>query len=363
MRKSELVAPGMTFGAFLKHHASALRRVRALEQQDQKMAEKSEMIGNALRPGEMYFANDAVFTQQYFDEPLTTYAVGWKDPNKIEDTLEFFAPSAVTPRRFTYKSWTNVDEFLSEDAWGDLRAIGQEFASVTYTGSEVHARTDNRGLRIRVDLDEVADPSSPLAGGFPAYQARVVEKLKRRILRNSLRRTITLLAAASINNAKTWSTGASDADNDIVQQLVTATSQGGIRPNRVGYGDTAWARRFQGYRAQNVAGAYASAGLNPETVASLLAIDKAYISKERYSAAGAGLSEVVGNMVFMFYAQDGVDIEDPTNIKRFYSNTDSGGPWRVYVQQVTSKLMDITVEHYEKVVITSLLGLNTFAVS
>jgi hypothetical protein len=43
--------------------------------------------------------------------------------------------------------------------------------------------------------------------------------------------------------------------------------------------------------------------------------------------------------------------------------TDSGGPWRVYVQQVTSKLVDITVEHYEKIVVTSLLGINQFTVA
>ena len=83
------------------------------------------------------------------------------------------------PRRFTYKSWTNIEEFLSEGAYDDLRAIGGEFPTVKYTGTEIHARTDNRGLRIRVDLDEVADPNSPLAGGVAGYQARIVEKFKR----------------------------------------------------------------------------------------------------------------------------------------------------------------------------------------
>jgi hypothetical protein len=65
----------------------------------------------------------------------------------------------------------------------------------------------------------------------------------------------------------------------------------------------------------------------------------------------------------MFYALEGQDTEDPSNIKRFYSMTDSGGPWRVYVQQVTSKLVDITVEHYELIKVTSLLGINQFTIS
>ena len=56
-------------------------------------------------------------------------------------------------------------------------------------------------------------------------------------------------------------------------------------------------------------------------------------------------------------------MEDPSNIKRFTSITESGGEWRVYVQQVTSKLVDITVEHYELIKITSTLGMRKFTVS
>jgi len=82
------------------------------------------------------------------------------------------------------------------------------------------------------------------------------------------------------------------------------------------------------------------------------------------SSAGAGLAEIVGNLVFMFYALVGQDTEDPSNIKRFYSMTDSGGPWRVYVQQVTSKLVDITPSSINELIkVTSLLGLNQFTVS
>ena len=87
------------------------------------------------------------------------------------------------------------------------------------------------------------------------------------------------------------------------------------------------------------------------------------VSKERFSTAGAALSEIVSNLVQMFFAISGADVEDPSNIKRFVSMTDSGGPLRVYVQQVTSKLVDITVEHYELMKITSTLGIRQFTVS
>jgi len=345
---------------FRKHHAGLLERLARIETEPVALIANE---GAAIQPGAVYLANESVFTQQYFDEPLTNYAIGWRDPNDIEQTLEFFAPSVPVPRRFTYKSWTNIEEFLAEGSNDDLRAIGGEFSSVKYTGSEIHARTDNRGLRIRVDLDEVADPDSALASGVAAYQARIVEKLKRRILRNSLRRAVTLLSAAATNTAHTWNgTAGQDPDNDVLEQLVAAATQSGIRPNRVAWGDTAWSKRVLTHRAQNNAGGYASAGLTSEQVGMFLIVQP-FVSRERFSAAGSGLAEIVGNMVFMFYALAGQDTEDPSNIKRFYSMTDSGGPWRVYVQQVTSKLVDITVEHYELIKVTSLLGISQFTVS
>jgi hypothetical protein len=355
----------MTRGQLRSHYLGAMRAILPLMAGPTKQAiELSNMAiaGNAA--GEIYLANESVFTQQYFNEPLTTYAIGWRDPNDIEASLEFLAPSVPTPRRFTYKSWVNIEEFLSEGANDDLRAIGGDFPEAKYTGSEVQARTDNRGLTYVVDMDEVADPDSALAGGVPAFQARVVEKLKRRILRNSFRRAAGILSAAAINTAKTWYTTAAgtDPDNDVLTQLVAAATQSGIRPNRVCYGDTSWSKRVYGHRAQNTAGGFASAGLSPEQVGMFLNA-MCYVSKERFSASGAALAEVIGDLVFMFYALAGQDTEDPSNIKRFYSMTDSGGPWRVYVQQVTSKLIRITVEHYEKVVPTSLLGINQFTIS
>jgi hypothetical protein len=341
-------------------NALALANIAAVERQPFA----PEPLGGQIVPGEIYLANESVFQQQYFDEPLTNYAVGWRDQSGLEDALNFFCPEVSVPRRFTYKEFINIEEFLAEGANDDLRAIGSEFPTVKFTGVETHARTDNRGLRIRVDLDEVADPMSTLAGGLPAYQMRVVEKLKRRLMRNTLRRTITLLTAGAVNTAKTWDTSAGkDPDQDTLTDLVTGTTARGMRSNRVGYGETAWTKRVLSFRAQNTAGGYASASLTPDQVADLLMVDKVAVNKARYSAAGAAMAEIVNNLVLMFYATDGADTEDASNIKRFVSPTDGGGPLRVYVQQVTSKLVDITVEKYELVKVTSTLGLRQFTIS
>ena len=74
----------------------------------------------------------------------------------------------------------------------------------------------------------------------------------------------------------------------------------------------------------------------------------------------------MGGVAYAFFAQDGVDTEDPSNIKRFVSQFDAeqgGGFVRVYVQQISAKLVAITVEHYSKVVVTYTGGIRKWTVS
>jgi hypothetical protein len=70
--------------------------------------------------------------------------------------------------------------------------------------------------------------------------------------------------------------------------------------------------------------------------------------------------------VYAFFAEDGVDTEDPSNIKRFvtmYDEEQGGGLFRVYVQQVSSKLVAITVEFYEKIIVTYPGGIRKLAIA
>lgn len=300
-------------------------------------------------------ANDARFTESYFSEPLTTYAVGWRDPNDIEKTLEFYAPAVPTPRRFEYASFTNAEEFY-QDGDDDLRPIGADFKQVEYTATKVNSKTENRGLAIAVDLDEVAD--------MPGWREMKTAKLVRRLRRNSLKRAIALLSAAAVNTAKTWDvTAGKDPDQDVLNELITGTTASGIRPTRVGLGDTSWSKRMLSHRAQLSAGGFASATLTPDQVAAWLNVDQVLVSRERYQSAAATKSEIVANLVLMFMAMSGADTEDASNIKRFQSPVMGGGFLRVYEQQVGPKKYYISVELYEKTVITSTLGIRQFTVS
>jgi hypothetical protein len=325
------------------------------------------------KDGQVFFANDSRFTETYYSEPLTTYTVGWRDPNNIEETLQFFAPAVQVGRRFEWKAAANAEEFLSEVV-DDQRAIGADFKAVKYTATDVTDKTLNRGLTIIVDLDNV--PGGMGAGtGVPGWQQQRVAKLTRRLYRNSLRRAITAIAAAAVSTPYTWSAQAAapgvqpvNPDLDVANELIAATNITGIRPNRVAYGDTSFLYRQQAYGAQNNPAGYMgyAAGGNAEAaLAAALQVDKVKISRERYQSGANAKTEILGANVYAFFANDDVDTEDASNVKRFVSMFDAeqgGGLFRVYVQQISSKLVAITVEFYEKIVITYSGGIRQLAV-
>lgn len=310
--------------------------------------------GSDNEPNVVYMANETRFVESNFSEPLTIYAVGWRDQQNIEATLEFFAPRVQTSRRFEFAKATNAEEFLSES--DDLRAVGGSFKRVEFTSDKVDAKTLNKGLTIRVDSDNVEN--------MPNWREIYTGRLMRRLLRNELRRAITLLSAAGTNTAFTWdTTTGKDPDQDISTRLIAAQTDSGIFPNRVGYGNTAWNKRRISHRAQNTAGGFASAAMTESEVAGYLGVDQVLVSKERFQNAAATKAEIVNNLVLAFFAESNQTQEDPSNIKRFTSPTEGGTPIRVYEQIVNSKLTDITVEHYSNIIITSTLGIQKGTIS
>ena len=324
------------------------------------------------RPGDVYFANDSRFLETHYSEPLTNYTVGFRDPNNIEETLQFFAPAVPVGRRFEWKAAQNAEEFLSEIV-DDQRAIGADFKAVKYTGQDVTDKTLNRGLTLIVDLDNVGSVGVG-AGVVPAWQQNAVAKLTRRLYRNSYRRALAAIAAAAVSNDYTWAAQPVNPgivpvnpDTDVTDELIAATDITGIRPNRVAYGDTAFQRRKKAFGAQNNPAGYTgySNTKAEEALASELMVDRVLISRERYQTGAAAKAEILGSNVYAFFAVDGVDTEDPSNIKRFVSTFDAeqgGGLFRVYVQQISSKLVAVTVEFYEKIVVTYAGGIRKLAI-
>src|SRR6185503_14221699 len=238
--------------------------------------------------GQIVLANEARFTSSFASEPLTNYSVGWKDGANIEKTLDFLYPPVQAPRRFEFKKADNSEAFYSET--DDLRAIGADFKRVEYKGTSVLEKTLNKGLTIRVDLDQV--------GTLPNWRELYTTRLLQRLLRNELRRAITLAAGQATNTAKTWDTTAGkDPDQDILTDLIAAVDDSGVRPNRILFGDVAWNKRLIAHRAQTTAGGYGSAGYNLNELAAFLGVERVYVSRERYQSTVTAKSKVTPDIV------------------------------------------------------------------
>lgn len=319
------------------------------------LVEMPNDAGMDNRPGEIYIANDSRFVESNFSEPLTTYATGYRDPNNIEADLEFIAPSVQTPRRFEFAAATNAEEFLTET--DDVRAIGSDFKRVEFTSSKVDSKTLNKGLTIRVDLDNVE--------GMPNWRQMYTGRLVRRLHRNELRRAVGLLSAAATNVNKTWNTDAGkDPDQDVLDTIITATTASGIPLNRAAYGFQAWNRRLLSHRAQQTAGGFASSSLTEAQVAAYLGLPGGVqVLRERYQSTASLKAGVLESLVLLYMAEAAQTPEDPSNIKRFWSPCEGGQRMRVYEQRINSKMIDITVEHYSNIIVTSTLGIYKVTVS
>lgn len=303
--------------------------------------------------GSIVAANASLFTQAFFNRPLTTFAQNWRDPSPIEADLAFYAPQVLTPRRFTYAEFANIEEFFV-DVNDDLRPLRGDFKTVEYTSDKVEARTENHGLRLVIDFDEEEET--------PDWQEQAVDKLMRRLKRNSLVRAFNLLSAASTNTGVIWDVDA-DPDQLVILSKIAATTASGIPINRVGYGETAWAYRTASLRGNANAAKWSSAGMTPEQLAGFLGVDTVNIPRERIATSMTAKAEMVGNLVNLFFAQANPDRMDSSNIKRFVSNCSNGGLYQVYVRQISTKLWEVVVECYEKTTITSTLGLTQMTVT
>src|SRR5688572_22913398 len=246
-------------------------------------------------PGQLYLANESRFNSSFFSEPLTTYAVGWRDPNKTEDLLDFLTPPVRVGRRFEFKQTDNSEAFLSE--LDDARAIGADFKRVEYKGSTVVEKTHNRGLTMRIDLDTVEV--------LPAWREIYVSRLLQRLIRNELRRSVNAMSNAAASTPKVWDTTAGkDPDADIIAEMIAAADQAGFGPNRILFGETAWNKRLLAHRAQSSAGGYASAGLTTEELAGLFGVEGVRVSRERYQSSPMAKSKITGDFVLLFVGQD-----------------------------------------------------------
>ncbi len=311
-------------------------------------------MAGEVRPagGLLCAANESTFNASFFSEPLTTFVTGWKDPVDLQALLQFMAPEITVGRRFEFKKSLNAESFLTED--DDIRALDADFKRVQINGETALGLTQNKGLVMYVDLDRVANE--------PGWENRRAAWLWQRLLRNEVRRAVTGLSNGATNVAKTWAAD-SDPDADMADALDAGGDSAGFEPNRAICGKGAWLKRFKSFRAQDNAGAFASSAMTPEQLASQFGLDQFLVSKARYQSGASTKTKVVGDIVVFFFAEDGQLADDPSNVKRFVSPVEGGGKMRVYRQEISSKIVAISVEHYSSIVVIQSTGLRKITVA
>lgn len=321
------------------------------------MKQKPEMIlnspilkdnGGELQPGRIYFANASRFDAMHLSEPLTGYIVGWQDPESLEALLEGIAPKVPAGRFFTYRLMDNAQYLLSETQ-DDLRAIGADFKRVAFTGTTAEGKTDNRGLTIRIDFDE-DDDSDTLRQAYTRL-------LTQRLMRNRVRRAVALIDAASTNANVSFTTS---TNPDALMRAMVGLSRDatGVRPTKLLIGDTAWQYRLDAYEGKTSGDALAAAALARDyaSLARYLGVQSVLPVSAMYQSAAATKNMIIGAATYAYYAESGLTKMDPSNVKRFVSNTRSGQELAVWVEE-HPKYVDISVECYERTIVVATAGM------
>jgi len=305
--------------------------------------------------GLVAMADAASFANTHFSEKLTTYAQGWRDPTNMREVLDFLFPPVQVGRRFEFRKHDESADFLTDT--DDERSIGADFKRVQYSGSIQQAKTANKGLTMFVDMDEVSD--------MPDWQQLYTGRLLRRCVRNDLLAGVTMLIAGAGNTAKTWD-NAADPDGDLLALVDGSGDLIGFNPNRLAFFGAAWSKRLTAMRAQDKAGAVASLALTtPDLVAQYCGAQRGINVTARVKLSNAANKSRLGggNYVVAFYGEDGAGPEDPSHTKRFWSPCADGTEHRVYVMQKSEKLWAITLERYNKMAVTSTVGLSKYTIS
>ncbi len=296
----------------------------------------------ALEPGQVCLANDSLFSQATFSQEVTTYGIGYTDPNrnKLMELLGFIAPTRNGPRNATITVYDEDEPFASVDPAKVKRELLADFPEVKQrTSSKVTRKLANRGLTLVLDNDQLKDK--------PNWQTMHAAWLMDLLARASIIECVALFRAMSPSSPVVWDALANpDMDVKSTNQQVLATATG-FKANRALIGEDVTLLRQLAYEARNDPGGVAGAlAQTDEQLATRMGLDRVRSNAERYNNGGSK-DTFLGNSLFLFTAQDQESPEDSSNIVRHVSNADfGGGNYATYIEQRLKKTF-LTVENYE----------------
>ena len=299
------------------------------------------LVGGNAVPGILCAANETSFNNSFLSEALTTFVGGMPDADRIQEALDFIAPAVPCGRRFEFRKFGNVQQFLSET--DDARGIGVNFKAVEF-GSELSTgRTINKGLAFVGDLD--------ILGEIPNWEQLYSGWLRTRTLRNELRRAVTALLALHGGTDVKWVTApATDPDVDLVDLVESVGDATGLDANALAIGTTAWNSRMRNLRSSEKAGGFAGSMMGLADLADMLGLTQgARKMTERYATGSGAKTRMLGSYAVAFHRSSSPVMEDPSSLKRFVTTAGTGA-FQVYRRELNAKLVEISVGHYSNVV-------------
>ena len=311
----------------------------------------------AMKPGQVYLANEGAVGNEFLSQALTQYSVGWTSPDGVlEKLLEDLAGAPITVgKRFAFKAMDNAKAFAAAENDEDVRAIGADFKRIKISGSTVDSHTVSKGLTLRIDRDELNDD--------PEAEQKAVAYLRTILLRAEIIRALAGLTGVATNTAKTWGAGdgKADADADVMAMLNACADASGLLPNTVLFGSAAWQKRFLTLRDSANSAVAQSAVLTLDQLAALYGVRSVKRIEERFQAKSGKQTLLSNNLVLAYNIQNSGIKDDPSNIKRFVTKV-NGADYAVFREEKAAGI-DITVAHQSRIIITSGLGIGKLTIS
>jgi len=292
--------------------------------------------------GQITVANASAYDSANLSQALTAYLAGQPAPD-LEAVLDELFPPVEAGRFFEFQKH-NDEFFITETDDSDIRPVNGAFKRVEYRGAKITSKVVNKGLTYRQDHDGLTrDGNGKIR---PGWEKAIADNLRKRLIRAELLRGIALLEAASTNTNVTWN-AASNPDGDLRNAVRLSLTAKGLRPTHLVLGDLAWMYRQDAYEAGTRDNELANhAEYDEADLARYLGLSKVRREDSLYqSKKGAAKADILSALAYVYSAEQGQLLDDPSNIKRVWSPTDDGQRFAVYVD-AKRKFTDITVEHY-----------------
>lgn len=295
-----------------------------------------------LGHGQVCLANDSLFSQATFSQEVTTFGIGYTDPNrnKLMELLGFMAPSRNGPRNAIVTVYDEDEPFEAVDPAKVKRAMLADFPEVKQrTSTKTTRALANRGLTLVLDNDQLKEKLN--------WETMHAAWLMDLLARASIIEAVALFRAMSPSSAVIWDALA-NPDLDVKSTNISVLAPtSGFKANRALMGEEVTLLRQLAYEARNDPGGVAGAlAQTDEQIATRMGLDRVRSNAERYNNGGSK-DTFLGNSLFLFTAQDRESPEDSSNIVRHVSNTDfGGGNYATFIERKLKKTF-ITVENYE----------------